>query len=495
MKNFGIPVFVVLAVGFVLYVVGHGNFTMAMLFVAGLAACKLMTVRHNLIYWALFAGFSRLTLPVSVLRSLTIALLIQAIYVAGEILYRSLNRKTRQHWRDSDYMLLSFVLMLALTAKVRGFGIYALGGSSIGGVQYIEIAIQILFMLSAGIAVRTQSLDIHKCYRYILAGAALCAGASVVVSIFPSGYGAAARFFKFPQIDLVNDAGMMGRISSLGNLACALMPFVLTRKKFISRVVLALGCVVLAALSGFRTWMIAVAGLYLMAELYLYRLNLNKVFAGVAGGLLLLGVVWVVAPTLDIRFQRSLSVIPGFETRILPEALDAALNSTDWRKQVYELCIQNVPNYLFVGRGLASSIGETLNWLGSARLHGGEAFYHYDAHSYHLAIFALLIDYGSVATILFFGAMLTTVCRMKTVRNAYPLGYEAFTGSLFLFSIVATLTFWSGFSGTALELLMVGYILCNSISAQSNDFAGNDNAGIKTNGQRISISSGRGAVE
>jgi hypothetical protein len=460
MKNFGISIFVVLAVAFVLYAVGHGNFVMAGLFVAALIFCRVLTLRRKLIYFVLFAQFAGVALPVSFLRTMPVAIFVQMVYIVGEILHRSVGGK-RLQWKKSDLYLLVFILFIPVIAGVRGFGIYGLGGSSIGGMDYINMIVLLLFMLISSAAVRDGLFDVEKGFRYMLIGAMVSASASLLVSLFPDSYRVVTQFIILPQTE-VSEEGV-GRMSAVGLLACMLMPYVMTRPAFKWRVVLALGCFALAGISGFRTWLVIVGVLYVSAEIYMYRLTVEKVCAGLILGLVLYGVIWIACPSLDMRIQRSLSVVPGFGGRVEVAASKAATESSEWRHEVYKLCVKNAPKYSIVGRGLGQSLSGALVFLESTRRDIQFAIYHYEAHSYHLAIFTLLIDYGSLATLFFIASISVNIRKAWRFRTRLNCDlYQKYAGVYLLVMAGTLLTIWSGFGGNPLYLLMSSFILLNA---------------------------------
>lgn len=459
MKNFGIWTFFGLAVATVLYLVGHGNFSFAALFVVGLLVCRMLTFRTALIYIILFIQFSRLSVPVSVIRNIPLVVILQLIYVAGEILARSLHVGSRPKWTRADKLLLAFILYIPILAGIRGFGLYGLGGDSIGGMDYITLLVQLVFMLIASLNMREGNIDLKRCLKIMFAGAAVSAGAAALSALAPAVYGLVGRFFTV-STEISEQAGARMRIPQLGIFALIAMPFAMMIPSARKRYLAVAGCLFLGIFSGFRTWMVSVLLLFVIAEIRIYKLTATKaIFSLIIGSFLLMS-LWVAAPLLDSRMQRSLSVLPGFSGRVGYEALRSATDSTEWRVELYKICLDELHKYVIVGRGLGDKLTTIMKWLQDSRLSGQQSFHHYQAHSYHLASLELMIDYGIIPAAVLVGVLLLNLRRVLRLRQslAADRSYES-VRSLYIFTVVSLLTYWSSFRGTSLELIYVAYIL------------------------------------
>lgn len=236
--------------------------------------------------------------------------------------------------------------------------------------------------------------------------------------------------------------------------------------------------------------MISVLLFFLIAEIRIYKFTANKaIFSLIAGCVLLLG-LWVAAPSLDSRMQRSLSVLPGFSGRVDYDALRSATDSTEWRVELYKICLTELHKYVFVGRGLGEKLTSIMQWLQDSRLSGQRSFYHYQAHSYHLASFELMIDYGVIPAGFLVGALLLNLRRILRRRESFATdrSYES-VQSLFIFTVISLLTYWSSFRGTSFELISVAYILSNIPSHGSSqsvrDLPQNRNEALLQRGRNV----------
>jgi hypothetical protein len=460
MNKIGINIFLALAVGVILYLVSHGNLMMAAMVPGALIACRLVTVRGPLIYWAILLEFAQLQLPVSDLRNIRFSLIIEGLFVAGELLNLFAGKEKLRFGKSSKLIFL-FCFILAVTAKIRGFGIYMLGGSSIGGLDYVTQITRFAFLGFVAAYVAQHGLNIRKVYIYALIGALIHLTLSLIALFMPE---VGRLFASITSVAFYTgrfgEAGVK-RIHALGDTTFVLMPFILCVKDFIRRHILVILCVLLAAFSSFRTAMLLVLVVFFFAELRIHGMNQSKLTGYVILGLILFGALWVVAPKLDWRIQRTLSSVPGLSSRMANEASRDASNSTEWRLELYATCLRHVPEYLLIGRGLGSSLGTTLNQL-SAVDSSMDLFYEF--RIYHLAILELLLDYGGLATVIFFAAFLTELgaAGRRIKRHAEDDGscYEKFATGCLLAVLISFLTFLSDFRSTYFHLLIFSYIAC-----------------------------------
>lgn len=465
--------------GVILFFVHRGQFEFAALVPAALLACWLVTVRGRLIYWALFAEFALLTLPVTRLREFSLAFLLQLVFVAGELLNQLAGKKKLNYPKSSKFLFV-FVVLLAVTAKVRGFGIYALGGSSIGGMDYVIFGIRIAFIAFAFAYANTYRMDIRKLYRFVLAGTLVYFAFNMLVYFVPSTTGLVTKFcnvmFAGGGSEVVAERIAKGqtsarRIYAFYYVPFALMPYVMRQTLLKKRILLGAGCVLLAALSGFRTAVVIVGTLFAISELFIYKLDFSKAILGAGLLVLFLGASWVALPMMDARIQRAYTVIPGFGNRGSADARLSAASSDEWRKNLYVVCIKNIPQYLLVGRGLGDDLTAVYDRVvirgGRIRSPQEDAQWAYEMHAYHLAIFELFIEYGGIAAGFMLAAFLFLMRQGR--RQLRKLGERATTDekyalACFAAMLLGMISYFSGFSGGFLNMIMYGAVALAFVS-------------------------------
>jgi hypothetical protein len=469
----------VLLAGIILFFVHRGQFEFAALVPVALLACWLVTVRGRLIYWALFAEFSLLTLPVTALRQFSLAFLLQLVFVVGEILNQLAGKKKLNYPKSSKFLFV-FVALLAVTAKIRGFGIYALGGSSIGGMDYVVFGIRMAFIAFVLAYANTYRMDIKKMYRFVLIGTLVYFVFNMLIYFVPSTTFIVKKFcnvmFAGGGAEVVAEKISKGltaerRIYSLYYVPFALMPYVMRQALFKKRIVLGAGCVLLAAMSGFRTAVVIVGSLFVFAELFIYKLNVSKAMLSGMIVVLFLGASWVALPMMDARIQRAYMVVPGFKSRVPITVSISAEGSTEWRENLYALCLKRLPQYLLVGRGVGDDLTVVYNRVvlrGNRGMSQAEsAEFAYASHAYHLAIFELFIEYGGIAACFMLGAFFLLMRRGRFLLR--KLGEKAssdekYALACFVAMLAGVLTYFSSFAAGFLNMVMYGAVALAFVS-------------------------------
>lgn len=463
MNRFGIYLFGCLFVGVLLFAMAQGNFVLATVLIASLAAFRLVAVRHELIYWIIFLEALSMKLPISILREMPVAFFLQVFFVGGEMLYWILRPKERIPFRTPDKLLIAFMGMFLLMMKVRGFGLYMLGGSSLGGMEYVEKGFRFLFMLVAALSVRTYPLDAKRCFKCLLYGVLGLAFLRYLGGVSGAFAGFANKFFNVVTHFSVEEGESAKRLGVLTAIAVAGLPFVMSRPKLKTRVLLALVCISLAAASGFRSGLAAMILLYGVAEGYMYGVSARKLITGGVIGGVLFGILWLSAPSMDFRLQRTVSALPGMESRVEYEAVRSATTSTEWRKELYLASLKHVPEHALVGRGFGFTVGEVVSFLSIdfAREASLNPAIFYDNHSYHAALLDLLIDYGGVATLLLFLAMWVVIVQSTRALKGSNNPFRKYAVAYLIYALISICTIWSNFNGR-LPRVIIAYVICSS---------------------------------
>jgi hypothetical protein len=256
-------------------------------------------------------------------------------------------------------LLLSTVVIL--TAKIRGgLGMRVLGSESFGGKNYLYI----LAAVVGYFALTSQAISISKGARavkwYFLSG--LTFGMTNLVYVLgPTFY----FLFYFVSLDFVYGQAaadftgdVVKRLGGLGPSATGLVCFILARWGIRGvvdwtkpwRLLLFLASMAAGLLSGFRS-QIAFLGLLLVMQFMvegLWKTYLMPVVAVL--GVLCLTPILLFADKMPASVQRSMAFLP---VNIDPGVRLEAMNSSEWRFQMWRAVLPEVPKYLFIGKGYA----------------------------------------------------------------------------------------------------------------------------------------------
>jgi hypothetical protein len=474
-RNGEIWIFVILYVGALALLVSSGKFVLAGILALSLFALQLLRLNDKLIYWIFFLGASNAMFPVSAMKVVPVALLVQILFVGKTILDWIIQPETRPKFRGTDLLLMGIIILLAVTSVVRGAGFYALGGSSTGGAEYLERIIGFFFLFVAAMFVRGNNFSPKTGMLFFLYGTIVKVVVNIATKVLPSP-DIIARFFdiRLREGAWISVEGAALRLPFIGALPIALLPFVMSRSKFSERLFLGGACVVISMMSGFRSGMVGIVMLFIISEMYMYRFTFTKVLVGIVLGGISYVMLWVTAPLLGFRIQRVLLAVPGFESRVSADVSFDASASTEWRMRLYEECIKKLPDYAIIGRGFGDSLTDLVGMLHSFSIGNTNAELYFYTHAYHLAIFDLLIDYGGVVTVFLLSSIMYLINKSK-VKKYNMSSYEKYAVAYLISAIIAIGTVWSNFYGRFIYISLA-FIISNSFLFKSSRAPGIDNS-------------------
>lgn len=401
-------------------------------------------------------------------------ILLAAVSFGFAMLDGILGKKTFARIRSLDLPLLFLGATVVFTAVYRGgFGLRSFGGTSYGGRYYFYVLASILAYYALS------SRTIPKKRANLFTGLFFLSGMTAVFSniAYAAGPSFYFLFLLFPT-DLVmsevhNDySGVAGvtRIVGLSFAAMAVFWFLLLRYGVRGifdmrkpwRFLILCGVGAICLLGGFR-FMIVLFGLVLLFQFWYEKLFLTRYFAVLLGLVACVGIVVVGYSTkLPISMQRALSFLP---IEIDPMARSDANSSLQWRLDMWNALLPDVPKYLWVGKGYGFdptdyAITEEAVLRGFAK--------DYDTFiisgNYHNGPFSLVIPFGIWGTLGFIW-LLIAGCRVlyRNYRYGDPQLHRINTFLLAYF--VARFVFFFAFFGAFnSELIVFTSILGLSIS-------------------------------
>jgi hypothetical protein len=292
-------------------------------------------------------------------------LVLSGLSLGISVLQRALSREAR--FIDAHSVVLPLLALAAVayfTAKITGgFGLRLLGSENVGGKRYVVVFGAIIGFL----AMIARPIPSGKTNRYVgmyFLGAVTDALASALPFLGPQLY---FLFLIFPVENAGTVQGDFGtHINRLWGLSmgCLGVFFYFLAKHGIRgalnirkplRLLAFLGVIVLAAFGGFRSVYVLMAMTFLLL-FYLEGLVRSKYIVGLFMALIVTAVVvFPFANKLPLPMQRTLSFLP---VHIDPIAQYDAQTSTEWRIQMWQQVLPEVPKYFWLGKGMGISGGD-----------------------------------------------------------------------------------------------------------------------------------------
>jgi hypothetical protein len=355
--------------------------------------------------------------------------------------------------RSVSWSVIALGLVVVITAKFRGgLGFHAFGDESIGGKRYLWIWVAIIgyfTLISQPILPQKRRLYVTL---YLLGTVAMVipflAGylgpVSYVVSVFFPGGSS--------TVPLQSDPMGVGNLERFGGLANASMAgvFVLIARygiggildfRRIWRPLLFLACIVTCFFGGFRSIIILIA--LTMGLLFCFEgLLRSRLMPVMVLGLVLIGGLSVTfSDRLPLPVQRCLAIFP---LKLDPVARLSAEGSSEWRLEIWRFLLPQIPQYLFLGKGLTFDANDmAMNMTIANQVDsdpGGQANLAGDYHSGPLSVIITFGIWGCIAFLWFLVASIQVLWanykygepEIKKL-NSFLIAYFIAKTALFLF--------------------------------------------------------------
>src|SRR6185312_10240507 len=279
-----------------------------------------------------------------------------AIAVGHYVLNR--NRKFLPS-QSVSWSLIFLALVVLVTARMRGgLGFNALGDEAVGGKRYLFIWVAVI----AYFALISQPIlpEKRKLYTVLFLLGSLTGCLNVLsTSIGPFGN---ILYIFFPGLT-TTDANTPFAEQSLeryGGVATAAMALVfalvaiygiegLLNPRKLWRPLLFFAGLVVSAYGGYRGIVIMV-GLTLVLVFYFEGLFRSRLMpAAVMGVVAAAGLIVCFSDQLPLPIQRCMAFLP---IKISPIARMSAESSSDWRIEMWKSLLPEIPQYLYLGKGL-----------------------------------------------------------------------------------------------------------------------------------------------
>ena len=348
---------------------------------------------------------------------------------------------------------IALLCIIVLTASFRGWGLKILDSAYWGGMQYVSLIAALLFYIFSGhVTISWRQMNRTLIAFFLLA--LLPAIALLIVHYIPHG-------------DLIRKVIMIGgdELNTLGSqlespdvtrwgymqypaIWMGVLAIVIyDRKLKVSPVVIFISALsfLMLGLSGHRT-VVVLLGVTMCVYVTIRRhsVRLSQYLRLLSILILMIAVIYLFVEYLPLAFQRAFAWLPGIHVSYLA-GLDA--NSTsEWRIELWKQLVQMIPDYLWMGRGMAFSVSDynAASVLASDRNTMYSVFV--AVHLYHNGPLWFLIDLGlagfiagagfMVGGIVHYGRKIKTITEGSWWKSLYIVFYSFFVGYCVFFFVV-----------------------------------------------------------
>ncbi len=270
-----------------------------------------------------------------------------------------------QHVPSITWPLLTLLAIVVITAKLTGgIGLRALGSSTYGGRKFVFIVAAVIGYF----ALSSQTIDWRRARTltsvYFLSGLTglianliyLAGPAFYILYWVISVDGALPHALEDMAIGSLDPkmARMPGAMLAGSSGICYLMlrygirGLVDMQKPW--RLLLAVALFGLSLLGGYRSALVS-TGLLFVVQFYFERLYRTRLAIAIVVGLLVGGALLVpMAKHLPLSVQRSVSFLP---LDVDANARAQALGSLQWRLDMWQMLVPQIPQYFWIGKGYA----------------------------------------------------------------------------------------------------------------------------------------------
>jgi len=286
-----------------------------------------------------------------------LCLVMVAFSLGISVLQRMINKESRFISAPQITLpLLCMVVVIVFTAKMTGLGLHAFGSDIYGGKKYVYLVGGILgyFALSARrIPLKRKNLYIGL---YFLGGVTAFLGDLMPIMPHPLYF----IYWVFNPNFYALSPGDTTRLSGARTVATAVLSFMLARyglrgiflSRKPSRWLTFLLFSFYGLFGGFRGFIVSFvllfAFLFFLEGLHRTKWLPVALFSGILGAIALIPL----SSHLPYTFQRALTFLPY---KVSTEARLDAQGSWDWRVQMWQALLPQVPNYLLLGKGYVIS--------------------------------------------------------------------------------------------------------------------------------------------
>ena len=342
------------------------------------------------------------------------------------------------------------LLIVVFTATWRGWGLKLLESNIWGGMQYVSLIAALLFYIYSTHA-SVSHIHLKRTLQWFFIVSFLPAAALLIVRYIPEMTWIRAFIEIGDQTDQQWQASEVTRWTFMQYPAIWIGVaglFLYDRHSRITPMVVLTAALsfIMLGLSGHRT-VVVLLGLtvlvYMAVRQRTARFSQFLKFTAVL--VLLTAALYCFDGKLPLTFQRPFAWLPGIG--ITYEAGASAAVTSQWRIELWRQLLAMVPDYLWVGRGMAFNASEANAAAVLASDRGTQYIYFAAVHNYHNGPLWLVLDLGVAgfaAGVIFmlggivrYGRALRRIAPGEHWQTSYVVFYSLFTGyCIFFFAVI-----------------------------------------------------------
>lgn len=324
------------------------------------------------------------------------------------------------------------MIVIALTGQFTGgIGLRALGGSTVGGKNYLYFFVSTCGLL-AMLSYRVPKEKVRRYLKFFFL-APLVSSIGILAPLLPPAFYFLFLFFPVTGNDvtwlnaLEEGSGGIARLGALSTAAMNALYFVLAwwgvrrmlePEKF-WRLLLFVGLLALVAMGGFRSFLISCIltffVLFWLEGLFRTKYAAMLLAAAILGGTLIIPL----ANRLPLPIQRSIAFLP---LNLDPTAVFEARNSTEWRLNLWKMAADQIPRYFWFGKGMgvdAEEMASTVALSNRGKLASDESFLL--VQNFHNGPLSVIIPLGIWGAI---GWLWLVIAILRALYKNYRYGDE-----------------------------------------------------------------------
>lgn len=361
-----------------------------------------------------------------------------------------------------SWSLIVLGLVVAITAKFRGgVGFHALGDESVGGKRYLWIWVAIIGYFT----LISQPVPLNK--RKLYTALFLLGAVTQMIGSLSSHLGplAGAVNIFFPGANninqLQNNPMAEANLEQYGTLAlaCVTVGYFLVARygiegcldfRKIWRPIIFFGAFAASFFGGYRS-LVIIVGLTLIFAFCFEGLLRSRLMPIVALGLILAGGICVsFSDRMPLPVQRCLAIFP---LKLDPYARLSAEASSNWRLEIWKFLLPQIPQYLFLGKGLTFDANDMAMNMTLGEQAGGDVGGQMTlAGDYHNGPLSIIIPFGIWGSIAFLWFI---VAAIRVLWANYKYGdpeMRKINSFLISYFIAKTILFFFVFGGFVSDL-------------------------------------------
>jgi hypothetical protein len=362
---------------------------------------------------------------------------------------------------------LFLLVVVIITASMRGWGLRIFGSATWGGMQYVWVIAGLLFFIySPRITLNEDRM--WNTLRWLCVLGFLPAVTVVLVRYVPAMYWLRqiVGVHATGELDVGAVIGASARWVSLQYPAIwtGLFALLIYDRRFrVTPLVLALGAAsfVMLGLSGHRT-VVVLLGLTIVIYVFIRRKSVAMGQYMSLVSILLLGLVmvYIFVGYMPLTFQRAFAWLPGIQVE--HEAAVSAAGTSGWRIEMWKIMIPIIPQYFWLGRGLSFDLMDAYH---AFTLPSDVDRYHFfiATHNYHSGPLWFLVDLGIFGLLAGVAFMFGGILHYKRIFKEMPEGsrWRSMYVVFFCFFAAYSIFFFTVNGGHSFlaHILVIGSIL------------------------------------